>query len=330
MDGIGTHEPVPPLLERLGSSAAQLSSLRPARPLLRRTLWTSLVVLVAASVALAAVTSFASLPSVKWHVQAAWLGLGVLAFTALYLMHAALWRRVVEALRVPTSPSRMRAVWCTSGLARYTPGSVLMVVVRVAMAEKEGVPKRVCLASTVYELALVSAGATLVGAYAITASSLQDYPLRWALLVIPAIALFALHPRVFTPLANLALSRLGRERLPSALPFGKVLLLAGAYALTWVLAGGGLYALVRGIYGAPDSADLIVLAAPAVGYFTGQLAFFLPGGLGGREGGVALVLAAALPLGVAVGVAVALRLVQLAIELVCAAVAPMVARARAE
>jgi hypothetical protein len=331
MDGIGTQDSVAvrPLLERLGASAAQLSSLSPSRPLLRRTLWFSLAVLVAASVALAVVGSWSNLPSVEWHVHAGWLALGVLAFGVLYVVHAGLWRRVVESLlHTSTHPSRMRAVWCTSGLARYTPGSVLMIMVRVAMAEKEGVPKRVCLASIVYELALLSTGATLVGAYAVTASSLDHYALRWAVLAVPAIALCALHPRVFTPLANFALSKLGRERLPSALPFTRVLFFAGVYALTWVLAGAGLYALIRGIYGTPESVGLLAFAAPAVGYFTAQIAFFSPGGLGAREGGVALVLAAGLPVGAALAVAIALRLVQLGVELVCAAAAPMVARAR--
>jgi hypothetical protein len=331
LDGIGTQEGVRerPLLERVGESAAQLSSLSPARPLFRRALWFALAVLVAASVALAVVGSLTSLPSVHWHFKPTWLALGVVAFAVLYLVHAALWRRVVEALlHTHLNPARMRALWCTSGLARYTPGSVLMIMVRVAMAEKEDVPKRICLASIVYELALLSAGATLVGAYAVTASALDKYALRWAVLALPVIALCALHPRVFKPLANAVLSRLGRDRLRTALPFATVLVFTAVYALTWLLAGAGLYALVRGIYGSPSSLDLIVLAAPAVGYFTAQLAFFSPGGLGAREGGVALVLAAVLPVGVAVAVAIALRLVQLGVELVCAAAAPVVARSR--
>lgn len=330
MYGTGTQESVAvrPLLERVGASAAQLSSLSPARPLFRRALWIGLGLLVAASVALAAVGSVSSLPSVDWELNLAWLGLSVVAFATLYLVHAALWRRIVQALLgQPLHPSRLRAVWCASGLARYTPGSVLMMMVRVAMAEKEGVPKRICMASIIYELALLSTGATLVGTYAVTASSLDGFALRWAVLAIPVVALCALHPRIFTPAANYALRRLGRDRLPKALGFRTVLGFSAVYALTWVLAGGGLYALVQGIYG-DSSVGLIVLAAPAVGYFTAQLAFFSPGGLGGREGGVALVLAAVLPVGVSVAIAVALRLVQLGVELVCAAAAPMVARAR--
>ncbi len=331
MPGAGTQEGVAdrPLLERLGASAAQMSSLSPARPLLRRALWVTVALLVAVSIAVVAVGSVSTLPSIDWDFNGAWIGSSVLALTALYLVHAALWRRVTEALlRARLHPARARAVWTSSGLARYTPGSVLMVVVRVAMAEKEGVPKRVCLASVVYELALLSVGATLVGTYAVAASILDEYSLRWAVLVIPVVALCMLHPRLFTPAANYALRRLGRPRLPATLRFRSVVGFTAVYALTWVLAGFGLYALVRGIYGDPSSLDAGVFAAPAVGYFTAQLAFFSPAGLGGREGGVALVLAASLPVGVAVAAAIALRILQLAVELVCAAAAPLVARAR--
>ena len=50
----------------------------------------------------------------------------------------ALWRRVLHHLERDIDPRRSRAIWCTSGLARYTPGSVLMPMVRVAMAQARG------------------------------------------------------------------------------------------------------------------------------------------------------------------------------------------------
>jgi uncharacterized membrane protein YbhN (UPF0104 family) len=69
-----------------------------------------------------------------------------------------------------------------------------------------------------------------------------------------------------------------------------------------------------------------VIGAPSVGYLAAMLAFVLPGGIGARETGVALVLSATLPVGVAVAVAVALRLLQMLVELACAAVTPLLAR----
>jgi uncharacterized membrane protein YbhN (UPF0104 family) len=140
------------------------------------------------------------------------------------------------------------------------------------------------------------------------------------------VALAALHPRVFHRLADVVLRRLGRERLPFALPMIKVLGFAALYTASWVLAGFGLYALIHGVHPVDPEDPLIVIAAPAVGYVAAALGFFLPGGLGARETGLAVVLSATLPVAVGVAVAVALRLVQMTIELTCAAITPLLAR----
>ena len=315
------------MLERLGDSAAQLGSLRPATALLRRALWITLAAGITACVGLAVAAAVFSLPDFDWRLDPAWLAAAAVAFAALHLSHAALWRGVLSTLGQVVDRRRCRAIWCTSGLARYTPGSVLMPIVRVAMTEPEGVPKRICLASVIYELALLLTGAVVVGAYAaVRAPELDGQPIRYVVLVLPVIAIAALHPRVFRRLADAALVRLGRERLPVALPMGKLLGFVVLYSVTWVLAGFGLYALIHGVHPVEPDDLLIVIGAPAVGYIAAMLAFMLPGGIGARETGLALVLSATLPVAVSVAVAVALRLLQMVVELACAAITPLLAR----
>jgi glycosyltransferase 2 family protein len=267
------------------------------------------------------------LPDFDWRFDPAWLAAATAAFAALHLSHATLWRWVLHALGQRVDRRRCRAIWCTSGLARYTPGSVLMPMVRVAMTEPEGVPKRICLASVIYEIALLLTGAVVVGAYAaVRAPELEGHPVRYVVLVLPVIAIAALHPSVFRRLADAALVRLGRERLPVALPMGKLLGFVALYSATWVLAGFGLYALIHGVHAVEPDDLLIVLGAPAVGYIAAMLAFMLPGGIGARETGLAVVLSATLPVAVGVAVAVALRLLQMVVELACAAITPLLAR----
>jgi hypothetical protein len=316
-----------PILERVGASAAQLSSLRPASVLLRRALWITLAAVIVACVGMAVVAAWTSLPDFEWRLDVPWLLAAVAAFTVLHLSHAALWHGLLRSLRQSMDWKRSRSIWCTSGLARYTPGSVLMPMVRVAMCEPEGVPKRICLASVVYELALLLTGGVIVGAYAlVSAPALGGHPIRYAVLVLPVLALAALHPRIFRRLADVVLMRLGRERLPFALPMVKVLGFAALYSATWVLAGFGLYALIHGVHPVEPDDLLVVIAAPAVGYIAAMLAFMLPGGLGARETGLAVLLSATLPVAVGVAAAIALRLLQMVVELICAAVTPFLAR----
>jgi hypothetical protein len=315
------------MLERLGDSAAQLSSLRPANALLRRGLWVTLGALIVACVALAIGAAVFSLPHFEWRLNPLWLLGAIAGFAALHLSHAGLWHGLLLSLDQHVDRRRTRSIWCTSGLARYTPGSLLLPVVRVAMSEPEGVPKRICLASMIYEVALLLTGAVVVGAYAVvSAPDFGGHTIRYVVLVLPVLAVAALHPRVFRRLADAALVRLGRERLPMALPMARLLGFVVLYSATWVLAGFGLYALIHGIHPVEPDDLLIVIGAPAVGYLAAALAFMLPGGLGARETAVAVVLSATLPVAVGVAVAVALRLLQMMVELACALITPLLAR----
>jgi glycosyltransferase 2 family protein len=287
------------------------------------------VLVVVAFVVAAGVGAWSRMPDYEWHLQPLWLGAATLGFAVLQLTHAALWRRLLQALGQRVGGRRCRAIWCTSGLARYSPGSVLMPMVRVALAEREGVPKRVCLASVVYEVALLLTGASALGAYAlVSVPALEDDPGRFAILIVPVLALAALHPRVFRPIADRALERLGREPLPSALPFRTVVGFAVLYAATWIVGGLSVYAVIRGVYPATPDDLLVVIGASAVGFVAALIGVALPGGLGAREGGLAVVVSAAVPLAVGVAVAVAVRILQLAVEIVLAAVTPLVARGR--
>jgi hypothetical protein len=297
-----------------------------SNPIVRRVVWLTVGVATLMAVIAAVVGTWSRLPDFEWRLRPGWLVLAGCAFLALHLSHAGLWRLVMHRLGRTVEARRSRAIWCVSGLARYTPGSVLMPMVRVAMARPEGVPKRECLASVVYEMALTLTGAAIVGAYAIVRTPDFGGDARFLVLVIPMAALVCLHPRIFKPVADVALNRIGKQSLPRALRPGSVLTVAALYSASWLLAGAGLYALIQGLHPIHPNDFLVVLAAPAVGYIAAALAFVLPGGLGAREGGLAVVLSVALPLAVAVAIAVALRLLQLALELGVAAVTPIVAQ----
>ena len=301
-----------------GAAAAALPA--PANQLKRNIFWGLVVLAVVASIGLTAATSWAKLPSFDWRFNGGWIALAVVGFTALNLTHASLWRLLLSRLGAPIRVRRGLAIWCTSGLARYTPGSLLYSMLRVTMVQAENVSRRTGVAAVVYELAVSLTAAVMVGAYAL----LQGDPLgvgalRWAILAIPLLAFTALHPRIFRPVADAALRRVGREPLPSTLHGWRLLEFTALYCASWVLAGFSLYALIQGLHPVSPDDLLIVIAAPAVGYIAAAVGFMIPGGLGARETGLAAVLSLSVPVGVAVAIAIAVRLIQLAIEILCAA-----------
>jgi hypothetical protein len=287
-------------------------------------------IIVVLSVGLAAFSSAGDIPDVDWRFRPIALGLAVAAMSLGLMANAEIWRRILMALGPALPGPRARAIWFTSGLGRYVPTSLLLPVLRSAMAEREGVPKRITLASVAYEMALFFTAALILGAYfVIDLPNLQDSPGRFLVLALPVLALVALQPRIFHSLADRALERLGRAKLPLSLGTGRVLEFVGLYAATYVLWGLALYGIAQCVYPVEGGDLVTVVGAFAVGTAISIIAFVLPGGLVAREAGIALALSPVMPAAPALAVAVLARIVQLGLEVLLAMITPVLAR-RAE
>lgn len=311
-----TPEPPPTLLERAGSAAAGVGGIGSRRPRLKAAIQAGLAILIFGFLVGFVLSQWSKLPEQEWRFHAGWLLASIAAVAAFYVVQCEMWRFILRALGEDIEPVPGRAIWGKSLIARYVPTNVLMLVGRIVMAEREGVAKRVCLASMVYELGLALCAAVITGAYfVITLPRLEDQPARYAILAVIPLALAAMHPRVFLPVANFALRKLGRESLPSAVPFGRVLVFVVAYLVGWAVIGLGVYAFASALHPL-SGADLPYVAASySVGFCVAVLTFIVPSGLGTRDAALATALAAVLPAAVATAIAVAFRLLQTAVEL---------------
>jgi glycosyltransferase 2 family protein len=316
------------VLERAGAAAADLTSFVPKRPAARIAFQWGIAALIFGSLVFFVVRQWSDLPDFDWHFQAGWLALAGVAVFLFYAAQGELWRMIVHALGEDHLEARpARAIWGKSLLARYVPTNALMVVGRIVMAERAGVPKRVCLASIVYELGLGFGTAVIVGAYfVIELPDLQDQPARYAVLALIPVVLTALHPRVFFPLANLALGKLGREPLPRALPFGRVLQLALLYVGCWAIIGSGVYAFASALTPLDAGDYPYVAAAYPVAFCVAVLTFVVPSGLGTRDAALAIALKAVMGSTVATAIAVAFRIFQTLIELLYVGLVTWLAR----
>jgi hypothetical protein len=321
------QDPAPTRLERAGEIAAAVGSLRPAEPNLRRALHASIAIVIGLTIGLAIFTTLGKLPEVDWRFRPWAVILGMLGLSAFLLANAEIWRHLLAALGPELEARPSRAIWFTSALGRYVPASVLLPMLRVALSEREGVPKRICLASVVYDVALFFAAALILSSYfVLELPELADQPGRYLVLALPIVAVVALQPRFFHTFADRALERLGRAQLPLSLPSVRVAEFIALYALTFVFAGLGVYALAQLVYPVGISELFTVAGAFAVGTALSIIAFVLPGGLVAREAGIALALAPVMPAGPALALAVLVRIVQMGLELLFAAVTPPLAR----
>jgi uncharacterized membrane protein YbhN (UPF0104 family) len=285
-------------------------------PGVRRALIVAVVALVAMGIVLTVLTQADQFPDVELEFSPAWAVLAVIALAASELFHATLWRIVLSRLGGEMPRIKSLRTWCVSSLGRYLPPGVLMPALRVAGATASGVAARITIASMAYEAAFSVLGAMIVATLLFTEASGTAALL--AGIGAAVVVAVALHPTVFARLSNAALRRLGRDELPSVLGARTLVPFTFAYACSFALVGLGVYATTEALHPVGASLLPVAVASFSVGFLVSLAAFFVPGGLGVREAGLAAALALEIPFEVALAVSVAVRVVQIVLELLLA------------
>ena len=210
-------------------------------------------------------------------------------------------------------------VWFQGYFYRYVPGKLFLVVERVRLAERLGVPRTASVMLVVWESLLLLAGAGLVGGLGLLAlpptegvsapalGAVAAACLVGSIVLWPALGLLARRfPTVAARLPGLALDVSPRAQL--------ALVLGNAVAWTWL--GGSFALLARAMApgGVPDTALLVTWFVAS--YVGGQVTSVAPAGLGVREALLVAGLGGVVSPPVALAWAVAHRVVLSAVELV--------------
>jgi glycosyltransferase 2 family protein len=293
---VGGVEQRQPLLHRIGEAGAKFGTRPPRSRRVRLAIQFGIAILVFGFLVLTVVDQWGEIKDKGVHFHVVWLvPAGALLFV-FYGLSALAWDVILRFLGYRIGVVRAQVAWGQPLLARYVPGSVLYVLGRVLLSERVGVPRRITIASIVYEQAISATAAIGVASYfLISHPDLQGLPLRWAVLLVIPIAIAILHPRVFGPLADRVLRAFGRESLPAVMPLRGVLTMLVFYAGIWLVIGLGVYCVARSVTSIPFSDVLIVGSAQAVGYVAALITLIAPAGLGIRDAAFAWAVKAATP-----------------------------------
>jgi hypothetical protein len=299
-----------PFLHRVGEAGARFGTRPPRSRRVRLAIQVGLAFLIFAFLVLTVIDQWSEIQNEGVHFHVAWLVPAIVILPLFYVFSALGWDFTLRFLGHPIGFGRAQVAWGQPLLARYVPGSVLYVLGRVLLSERAGVPRRITIASIVYEQAISATSAIVVAAYFIVKHpDLQGQPLRWAVLLLIPAAIVLLHPRVFGPLANKALKAFGRESLPEVISLRGVLSLIVFYSLNWVVVAFGIYCVARSVTYIPYDDILLVGSAQAIGYFAALVTLVAPAGLGVRDAAFAWAVKAAVGGSFALGslIAIAVR-----------------------
>ena len=285
-----------PFLHRVGEAGAQFGRKPPRSRKVRLALQIGLAVLIFGFLVLTVIDQWAEIQDEGVHFHVGWLIPAIVILPLFFVLSGYGWDLCLRFLGYRIGFGRAQVAWGQPMLARYVPGSILYVLGRVLLSERAGVPRRITIASIVYEQAISATSAIIVASYFIIKHpDLQGDAWRWGVLLLIPAAIVLLHPKVFGPLANRALRALGREPLPAVIPLRQVILLIAFYSLNWGVVAVGIYCVARSVTFIPAEDILLVGSAQAIGYFAALVTLIAPAGLGVRDAAFAWGVKAALP-----------------------------------
>jgi uncharacterized membrane protein YbhN (UPF0104 family) len=224
----------------------------------------------------------------------------------LFVFRALVWRRLLKNFGHKLPIAVTTRIWITSELARYLPGSVWQVVGRVYLTKPYGVRGSVVSTSQILELALYLLANLIValGAMAFLGYKTLDGTTRlWvivAAILVPLLSL-ALHPKVFYPLTDRILKKLGKPAIQKRMRWKSMIDLLFWNILGLVVQGLAIYLVVFRLLELPLAKWWVVTGAYCLAWCAGFLAFWAPGGLGVREAVFIAAMGFAIPLATTTG-----------------------------
>jgi len=249
-----------------------------------------------------------------WRVQPLWLILSALMLWVDFIVLAALWRYFVSTMsRNPLQLGTAFRILVLSNLGKYIPGKVWTVMGMVYFVRREGHSVPAALASTVLHQAFVLLSGFIFVLVVLGKDLFGNLPL-FSIIGGALLSIIILYPPLFTGIINWGLGLLKREPITMRLTFFSSSMLFLVYVVVWILYGAGFWCMLRGA-GISAGPFWQTGASFAAAYLLGFLVLFAPGGLGVREGVLAVLLTPTLGPGLAAVIAVVARLWMTVVEL---------------
>jgi len=216
------------------------------------------------------------------------LSVAAIASFVAVVAYGAVWPFILRWLGV-FAPRDSVGLFLQSQLGKYLPGSVWQYAGRVELARVRGVPVRSTVLSLGVEIAASAFAAGLIALFVLPLA--VAVPLALAGLVVLVLVASGRAERLLYPLI-----RIGRRLVPiPAMDLRPALravpLIAVLYIPVWAIYGVAFWLSGRAFFPISTHEVVFFTAAFALGWLTGMVVVFAPGGIGVREAVLVAVLA---------------------------------------
>jgi hypothetical protein len=232
-----------------------------------------------------------------WRLDPLLLGLSLAVLLGANLANVEIWRLAITRLGHGVSHRRAMRLYFVAGLAKYIPGSVWQYFGWYHLSQREGI-EGVSAGVSIVVVQLLSAWAGALVAAAAFAASGSDQIVRQMLVVLIMIALglVALQPRLMARVLNWGLRLLRRPTVSLDLSFRDLAILCGLYLLSYIPWGLALFLFANSLTPVSWHRFAAFLGVFPAAYVLGLLAPFAPAGVGVREGALIYLLTFFVPL----------------------------------
>ncbi len=286
----------------------------PKRRVLKTIIYTVVLVVIGFFITRSIYQHWEQIRHHDWQFNWPWLLLSAVIIWSITFLLMAVWRAILYSVAQRTLPFfSVFRILVLSNLGKYIPGRMWTVAWMVYMMTREGIRAEAAVAtSLIHQAFMVFTGIPFI--LIILGRQVLDWVPLYTVIIGIILPVFVLYPPVFTRVLNFGLRLLKKEEIDIRISLGRAILLYCTFTLTWFLFGASFYCFLYGI-GIEPSTYWTTVASFAAAYLIGLLALFAPGGLGIREGVMAVLLPQVIPLRFAALVAVASRLWMTLVEL---------------
>lgn len=262
------------------------------------------------------IQNWSKIPFNDLHFNILFLCISFLALIFHFISYSKSWQEIMRALERPIRFSQSSWIISTTQIAKYLPGRIWYMVGRVYVGQKERMSGKSLAVSMVLETCLLLISSSII--FLISTLIIGNYSLTNLLICIVALvaAVVILNPRILSWVTNLFLRIFKKPEVKITISYLQMLKLSVYFFILWIFQIIGFYFLINAIYPVVLSKIFNLAAAYTLSWITGFLVIFTPGGLGVREGMMALLLSPIVPTPLAIAISFVARVWIIVFEIV--------------